>query len=191
MQKLATSLRVFIAYAVLLGLIYPLFIMGIGHVIFPHQASGSLLMRNDRVIGSTLIAQEFTSPKYFHSRFSAVNYNAVASGGSDLAPSNKKLIDLTKEHIQQIRLENGLSPSLQLPADIALNSASGLDPHISYANAMLQLHRVAKYRGLSEDKVKKLVRANTTHDFVGLWGQRGVNVLELNLALDDIVPSVK
>ena len=186
MQKLLTSLRVFITYAVLLGLIYPLFIMGVGHVMFPHKANGSLLMRNDKVIGSTLIAQEFTSPKYFHSRFSAIDYNAASSGGSDLAPSSKKLIDLTKDHIRQIRLENGLSANLQLPADIVLNSASGLDPHISYANAMLQLHRVAKYRGLSEDRVKRLVRANTTHDFVGVWGREGVNVLELNLALDEI-----
>ncbi|CAL7960577.1 K(+) transporting P-type ATPase subunit KdpC [Gammaproteobacteria bacterium] len=186
MQKLVISLRVFITCAVLLGLIYPLFIMGIGHVIFPHKANGSLLMRNDKVIGSTLIAQEFTSPKYFHSRFSAINYNATSFGGSNLAPSSKKLIDLAKGRIQQIRLENGLAANSQLPADIVLDSASGLDPHISYANAMLQLHRIAKCRGLSEDKVKRLIRANTTHDFVGLWGREGVNVLELNLALDDI-----
>ncbi|MEI8054720.1 MAG: K(+)-transporting ATPase subunit C [bacterium] len=176
MQKLAISLRVFIAYAVLFGLVYPFFIMGIGCVIFPHRANGSLLVLNDKIIGSTLIAQEFASPKYFHSRFSAIN----------LEPSSKKLLDLAKERIQQIRLENELSANSRLPADMVLDSASGLDPNISYANAMLQLHRVAKYRELSEDKVKRLIRANITHDFVGVWGREGVNVLELNLALDEI-----
>jgi len=186
MQKLITSFRVFIICTILFGLIYSLLMAGIGQIIFPHQANGSLLMRNDKVIGSTLIAQEFTSPKYFHSRFSAINYNAASSGGSNLAPSSKKLIDLTKDHIQQIRLENGLSTDLQLPADIALSSASGLDPQISWDNAMLQLPRVAKQRGLSEKKLKRIVRANTSHDFVGIWGQEAVNVLELNLALDEL-----
>lgn len=127
MQKIVTSIRVFFVYAFLLGLIYPLFIMGISQVIFPHQANGSLRKSNDKVIGSTLIAQEFTSLKYFHSRFSAINYNAASSGGSNLAPSNKKLIELTKGHIAQLKSENEWSANLSLPADMILNSASGLD----------------------------------------------------------------
>jgi len=185
MQKIVTSIRVFFVYAVLLGLIYPLFIMGISQVIFPHQANGSLRKSNDKIIGSTLIAQEFTSPRYFHSRFSAINYNAVSSGGSNLAPSNKKLIELTKDHITQVKLENDWSTNLLLPADMVLNSASGLDPHISWTNTMLQLPRVAKARGLSEEKVKTLVYANINPDFIGVWGKSVVNVLQLNLALDE------
>lgn len=185
MQKIVTSIRVFFVYAVLLGLIYPLFIMGVSQVMFPHQANGSLHKSNDKIIGSTLIAQEFTSPKYFHSRFSAINYNAASSGGSNLAPSNKKLIELTKDHITQVKLENEWPASLLLPADMTLNSASGLDPHISWTNAMLQLPRVAKARGLSEGKVKALVYANISSDFIGIWGKSAVNVLQLNLALDE------
>lgn len=187
MQKIVTSFRVFIAYAILLGLIYPFFIMGIGHIIFPYQANGSLLERHGKIIGSTLIAQEFTSNKYFHSRFSSINYNAASSGGSNLAPSSKKLIELTKEQIKKAKLENELSVNIQLPADMVLDSASGLDPHISWTNAMLQLPRVAKYRGLSEDRVKNIIHANIDPDFIGIWGKEVVNVLKLNLALDELV----
>lgn len=185
MQKLITSIRVFIICTILFGLVYSLFIMVIGQVIFPHQANGSLLKRDGKIIGSTLIAQNFTSPKYFHSRFSSVDYKAETSGGSNLAPSSKNLINLSKERAKQIRVENDLPENAQLPADIVLNSASGLDPQISWENAMVQVPRVAKYRGISEEKVKRIVRANTSHDFIGIWGRPAVNVLELNLALDE------
>ena len=185
MQKLITSLRVFIVFTVLLGLIYPLFIMGISNVIFPYQAGGSLIKRHDQVVGSTLIAQEFASHKYFQSRFSAVNYDAANSGASNLAPSSRKLIEQTEAHIKHVMVENEFSENHRLPADMVLESSSGLDPHISLANAMLQLPRVVKHRGLSTDKIRKLIYANTNPDFIGIWGKEGVNVLQLNLALDE------
>ena len=172
-------MRIFAVFAVLFGMIYPLFIMGISHIIFSYQANGSLIKHNNKIIGSKLIAQEFTSPKYFHGRFSLANYN--------LAQSSKKLIDQTRDHIKQVRIENWLPENLQLPADMVLYSASSLDPHISSRNAMLQLPRIAKYRGISEDKIKRLISNNiaTNHDFIGIWGKkRVVNVLELNLMLD-------
>ncbi|EKE01641.1 MAG: hypothetical protein ACD_21C00084G0004 [uncultured bacterium] len=184
MQKLNTSLRAFIAFAVLLGLVYPLFIIGVSKVFFPCQAKGSLIKQQDKIIGSTLIAQEFTSSKYFHSRFSASNYNAASSGVEGLAPSSKKLIEQSEGRIKQVRLENGLYDNSKLPADIVLDSSSGLDPHISVANAMLQAPRVAGQRGLPESKIQKLIRANTDPDFIGVWGKEGVNVLRLNWALD-------
>lgn len=188
MQKLIISVRAFIVFAILFGLIYPFFIMGVSHIIFPYQANGSLLKVNNKIIGSALIAQEFTSPKYFHSRFSFVDYNAANSGGSNLAPSNKKLIDQTKDRINHIRTENHLPKNLQLPADMLLDSYSGLDPHISLQNALLQLPRVAKYRGISEYKIKRMIYANSNSDFIGIWGEKEVvNVLTLNLALDGYI----
>ena len=186
MQKIVASFRVFFIYAILLGLVYPFFIMAVGYIIFPHQANGSLIKRNGKNIGSTLIAQEFTSPGYFHSRFSSINYDAANSGGSNLAPSSKKLIAVTKEYIRKIKTENEFPSNLSLPADMVLDSASGLDPHISWTNAMFQLPRVAKYRGLSENRVKTLIYANIDSDFIGIWGKEVVNVLKLNLALDEL-----
>lgn len=184
MQNLITAFRVFITYAILLGAIYPFFIISISRIIFPYQSSGSLLERDNKIIGSALIAQEFISSKYFHSRYSAINYNAEISGGSNLAPSSKKLLELASKHINQVRLKNYLPLDAQLPADIALESASGLDPHISFANAIQQLPRVAKFRKISINKIKKLIRANSDPDFIGIWGETGVNILKLNLALD-------
>jgi potassium-transporting ATPase KdpC subunit len=184
MQRLITTIRVFSGFALLFGLIYPLVILGVGNLVFPRNAQGGLIKRDGKIIGSKLIAQNFSSPKYFHSRFSAVNYNAMGSGGNNLAPSNKKLIELATNRIKQIRGVNNLADKIALPADMVLDSASGLDPHISLANALLQLPRVAKQRNLSAATIKKLIHANTQPDFVGIWGQAGVNVLRLNLALD-------
>ncbi len=190
MQKLITSCRAFLVFALFLGLIYPLFIMGIGQVIFPVKANGSLLKNHDNtIIGSKLIAQEFTAHKYFHSRFSAINYNAADSGASNLSISNAKLYKQTKKHINHIRLENDFPDDMKLPADMVLESASGLDPHISLANTMLQLPRVAKHRGLTQERVKKLIETTIDDDFIGIWGAEGVNVLKLNIALDKPYPS--
>lgn len=186
MQKLITSLRVFIFFTFLLGVVYPFSIIGISNMIFPDQAKGSLIKNKYIVVGSSLIAQEFTSHKYFHSRFSAVNYKASSSGASNLAPSSKKLLEKTKEHIKQIRLENNFNTNLLLPADMVLESSSGLDPHISLANAMLQLPRVAKHRGIPIVKIEELIYDNMDSDFLGVWGKAGVNVLWLNLALDEL-----
>lgn len=187
MQKIFISFRVFIIYAVLFGLLYPFFIMGVSQAIFPYQANGSLIRRDGKVIGSELIAQQFTANKYFHGRFSGINYDASMSGDNNLAPSSKALMKRTEARIKKIYAVHALSTSLPVPAEMVLNSASGLDPHISRVGAMLQVPRVAKYRGLPETRVKKLVQSNITHDFVGIWGFETINVLELNLALDAII----
>lgn len=186
MQKLITGVRVYLVFAVLLGLVYPLFMLLIGQLIFPHQANGSLITHHGKIIGSSLIAQEFTAPQYFHSRFSATNYDAMNSGGSNLAASNAQLYTQIEKHVERVKLENDLSEHTELPADMVLTSASGLDPHITLANALLQLPRIAKYRGLMPEKVKKLICDHLDHNYVGIWGQAGVNVLQLNLALDKL-----
>jgi potassium-transporting ATPase KdpC subunit len=189
MLKIFVPLRVFVVYVILLGLIYPFFIWLIGNIIFPYQASGSLISHRGQVIGSKLIAQEFVGDKYFHSRYSSIYYDAANSGEDNLASSSKKLIEITKERIKKIRIKNKLSVNFSLPADMVLNSASGLDPHISLGNAKLQLQRVAERRGLSEDKVRALIFDNILADFIGIWGIWGnsvINVLTLNLALDKL-----
>jgi len=186
MQQLITSVKVFLVFAILLGLVYPLFTMILGQIFFPYQANGSLLTFHGKIIGSSLIAQEFTSHKYFHSRFSAINYNAMNSGGSNLAISNPKLYEQTATHIKYIKFANNLPENSTLPADMVLSSASGLDPHISLANAILQLPRVAKHRHLTKENIKRLIYAHLDRDFIGIWGQKGVNVLKLNLALDKL-----
>jgi potassium-transporting ATPase KdpC subunit len=185
-RNILISLRAIIFFTILLGIFYPLTITGISQVVMPKKACGSLIYRGDKIIGSHFIGQEFTKPEYFHGRFSANNYDAVNSGGSNLAPSSSKLIDTVKQRIALVRKENNLTEEESIPADMVLASGSGLDPHISLANAMLQLPRVAKARGLSDGEVKKLINAHITPDFVGLWGEAGVNVLELNLALDEL-----
>ena len=172
--------------SLILGLLYPLTIMLIGQILFPYQANGSLIKHRGKIIGSSLIAQEFNSYKYFHSRFSAIKYNATSSGASNLAPSNKILYQKTKQRVRQMQIENSLQESISLPADMVFSSASGLDPHISFANAMLQLPRVAKERNLPKEAIKRLVQKHLENDFIGIWGEAGVNVLELNLELDSL-----
>jgi potassium-transporting ATPase KdpC subunit len=184
MKKIIITLRAFCVFAILLGIIYPLTVTYIAQLFMPYEANGSLLYSNGTVIGSKLIAQEFSAPKYFHSRFSYVNYDASNSGGSNFGPSNAIWIKLTKERISQLRLINNLLPNASLPADMVFASGSGLDPHISVANALLQLPRVAKARSLPEETLKKLIAKHITTDFIGIWGQPCINVLILNLALD-------
>ena len=186
MQKLMTATRVFFVFAILLGLIYPLFILAIGQTIFPDKANGSLLISNDKIVGSKLIAQEFTAHKYFHSRFSAKNYDATNSGASSLALSNANLYKQIEKRIKHILLENDLPPNTKLPADMVMSSASSLDPHISLDNALLQLPRIAKHRGLPKELVKNLINDFLDPDFIGIWGQKSVNVLQLNLKLDKL-----
>lgn len=190
MEKLITALRVFIVYALLLGILYPLGITGIGYLLMASKANGSLIYKNDQIVGSALIAQEFTEPKYFHSRFSAVNYSGNNSGASNLSPSSQALMDKTASYIKKVRLENNLSANIEIPADMVLESASGLDPHISYENALLQVKRVATARHISEDTIKNLIDENTDLDFIGIWGQDAVNVLQLNLALDTLKKTI-
>lgn len=183
MQKIFIAGKIFIVYALIFGLIYPFTMLGIGKFFFPYQAGGSLIKDNNGVIiGSRLIAQEFTQDKYFHSRYSAVNYDATNSGASNLTPSSKKLIELTYERIKR----NGQAgKGGGIPADLVLSSGSGLDPHISRKNAIKQLMRVSKVRNLSIVQLKELLKNNTDPDFINLWGKPGINVLMLNLALDN------
>lgn len=186
MNRILVSLRVFLTFALMLGIGYPLFITGIAQLLAPKKANGSLVIIDGKIRGSELIAQEFTQDKYFHPRFSATNYDASNSGSSNYGPTNPKLIQRTKPRIDKIRAENKLDSNAEIPADMVLTSGSGLDPEITVANAMLQLARVAKARNLSEDIVKRLIIKNTTPDFIGIWGKPGVNVLKLNIALDAV-----
>jgi len=178
------ALKVFLFFAFLTGIVYPLGITAIAQIIMPYQANGSLIKENGKIVGSKLIGQNFDEPKYFHNRPSAVNYDAAGSGASNLAPSSKKLMNQVADRIKLVRVENNIPANKTIPSDMVLTSASGLDPHISIQNALLQLPRVAKERNLPESKLKELIKKSTDHDFVGLWGQRGVNVLKLNLELD-------
>ena len=173
--------------AVIVCGIYPLVVYGIGQLVFPHKANGSLIESRDRkLLGSELLGQTFTSDKYFHPRPSAAGtgYDATNSGGTNLGPTSQKLMDSVKAAVEQYRKENNLPADSLVPADAVTSSASGLDPHISVKNALLQVPRVAKARTLSEDKVRKFVSKYTDGRSLGIFGEPGVNVLKLNLALD-------
>jgi potassium-transporting ATPase KdpC subunit len=167
--------------------LYPLIVFGISQALFHDKANGSLIVDKDGAVrGSRLLAQGFTSEKYFHPRPSAAGngYDAANSGGSNLGPTSQKLNDAIKDRIAAYRSENGLKETDPAPADAVTASGSGLDPHISLQNTELQIPRVAKARGLSEDKVRELVEQNIDGRDLGVFGEPGVNVLQLNLALD-------
>jgi potassium-transporting ATPase KdpC subunit len=185
-KETITALRVFIGFSILVGLVYPLFITAIAQIIMPYQANGSLIKMDEKVIGSSLIGQKFTDPKYFYSRPSAIDYNAAGSGADNLGPSSKKLMALVENRVKKVRTENNLKQNEQIPADMVLTSASGLDPHISVENALIQANRIAKVRNISRDKIINLITQNTDPDFIGIWGKSGVNVLKLNLALNKL-----
>ena len=175
-------------FTLLTGVLYPLVITGIAQVIFPHQANGSLIVNNGQVVGSQLIGQQFDDPRYFWGRLSATSpypYNAASSSGSNLAPSNPALLDEVKARIAALQAADPVSHA-PIPVDLVTSSGSGLDPDISVAAALYQIPRVAKARGLSEDVVKAVVDQNTQGQQLGVLGEPRVNVLELNLALDEI-----
>ena len=180
-----TAIRLTLVTTVLLGLGYPLLVTAIAGVVFPHKATGSLIMKDGQVIGSELLAQSFTSDRYFHPRPSAAGngYDATASGGSNLAQSNAKLVQRVQGDIDKLSAEN---PGKPVPIDMVTTSGSGLDPDITPDNAYFQARRVAKARGLSEDQVRNLIAANTSGRQLGLLGEPRVNVLALNLALDKL-----
>lgn len=179
-----TTLKVFFVFSILLGIFYPLFITAIAQLTMKEKANGSLIIKNGEIIGSRLIGQSFKDPKYFHSRPSAVDYNGQSSGGSNLGPTSKKLIERVQKSINDLRIQEKLNKDTLIPSEMVLESASGLDPHICIKNALLQLPRIAEARGLSEFEIKKLIIKATDTDFLGIWGESSINVLELNLALD-------
>jgi K+-transporting ATPase ATPase C chain len=195
LREIRPSIVVLVALTLITGLVYPLVMTGIARVIFPYQASGSLIERDGKIVGSELIGEDFTSNKYFHGRLSATTapdpkdptksvpapYNAANSGGSNLGPSNKALVDRVQADIAKLQKEN---PGVPVPADLVTTSASGLDPEISPEAALFQVPRLAKARKLPEGRIRQLVEAATEGRFLGLLGEPRVNVLELNIALD-------
>jgi potassium-transporting ATPase KdpC subunit len=187
MRPFITALVATAVLTVLTGIIYPLAVFGIAQTIFPRQAGGSIIVASNKVVGSSLIGQNFSSAKYFQSRPSAAGdkgYDASNSGGSNLGPTNKALIDAVKLRLKNLVESNpGIDPR-QVPIDLVTASGSGLDPEISPAAADLQVARVAHARGLSEDQVRQLIADNTRPRSAGIFGEPGVNVLLLNLALD-------
>jgi len=195
LREIRPAIVVLVALTLITGLVYPLAMTGIAQLLFPYQAQGSMIERNGTIVGSELIGQEFDSDKYFHGRPSATTapdptdptktvaapYNAANSGGSNLGPSNKALIDRVQADVDKLKQEN---PSLPVPADLVTTSASGLDPDISPEAALFQVPRIAKARHLPEDRLRQLVDDNTEGRWFGLLGEPRVNVLLLNLALD-------
>ena len=185
---LRTAVLMTVVLTVLLGIAYPLLLTGIGQLVFSKQANGSLIRDTaGNVIGSTLLAQNFSQPLYFHPRPSAAGndgYDATASGGSNLGPTNQKLIDTVNDRATAYRAENGLAADAPVPVDAVSTSASGLDPDVSPANALLQAARVAHARGMPEDQVRSMINQYTDGRTFGILGEPRVNVLKLNLALD-------
>src|SRR5579863_3923585 len=195
LREIRPAIVVLVALTLITGLVYPLAMTGIAQIVFPGQAQGSLIERDGKIVGSALIGQDFTSDKYFHGRPSATTapdpkdstktvaapYNAANSGGSNLGPSNKALIDRVQGDLAKLKQEN---PAAPVPLDLVTTSASGLDPDISPEAAQFQVPRIAKARNLPENRVRELVADQTEGRFLGLLGEPRVNVLLLNLALD-------
>lgn len=194
LREIRPAIVMLILSTLLFGLAYPLGMTGISQALFPWQANGSLLTRTGQVIGSALIGQNFTSAKYFHGRPSVTTdtdakgktisspYNAAASLASNLGPTSKALLDRIKGDVKTLKAEN----AAPIPVDLVTSSASGLDPDITPAGAYFQVPRVAKARGLSEDRVRAIVDQHIEGRWIGLFGELHVNVLKLNLALDDL-----
>ena len=180
-KNLVTAVLMTVATTILLGIIYPLVVTGLAQVLFHDKANGQLIEANGKIIGSRIIGQGFSGPGYFHSRPSAVNYDAANSNGSQLGPTNKKLIDRVQGDVTTLHAEN---PDVPVPVDLVTTSASGLDPDITPAAAQFQVHRVAEARKVLEADTRRLVEEHTEGRIWGLLGEPRVNVLELNLALD-------
>jgi potassium-transporting ATPase KdpC subunit len=195
LKEIRPAIALVLALTIITGLVYPLVMTGVAGAIFPYQSQGSLIEQDGKVIGSALIGQEFTSDKYFHGRLSATvapdpndssktvpaPYNAANSGGSNLGPTNKALIERVQGDVDKLKQEN---PSAEVPVDLVTTSAGGLDPHMSPEAALFQVPRVAKARNMPEGRVRQLVEEHIEGRTLGLLGEPRVNVLALNLALD-------
>lgn len=185
-NELRISIIATVCFAVVLCGVYPAAVWLCAQGLFPDQASGTLVLVKGQAVGSSLLAQPFTGPGYFHPRPSAAGsgYDAANSGGSNLGPTSRKLIDAVKERAAAYRTENNLAPKAVIPVDAVTSSASGLDPHISVKNALLQASRVAKARGIGEDRLQKIILSRTEGRDLGMFGEPRVNVFLLNLDID-------
>ena len=188
LKELWTAIVATIVLCLVVSGLYPVLIWGVGQFLFPHQANGSLVLNNGQIVGSELLAQGFSGAKYFHPRPSdaGTGYDPLNSGGSNLGPTSQKLMDGIKANVAQYREENGLLADALVPVDAVTASGSGLDPHISLQNAQLQIPRVAKERGVSEEVIRGEVAKATDNPLLGIGGDPGVNVLKVNLAIDAI-----
>jgi K+-transporting ATPase ATPase C chain len=189
LRQIINAFAMLLVFTVITGLVYPLAMTGVAQTLFPFQANGSIIIRDGKPIGSALIGQSFTSANYFHGRPSAAGtdgYDAASSGGSNLGPTSKKLIDTVSENIAKVREENQLDEAKLVPSDLVLASGSGLDPDISPAAAYVQIERIANERGLSASEVHNLVDSQMKDRTFDIFGEPRVNVLALNLALDTI-----
>jgi potassium-transporting ATPase KdpC subunit len=189
-MRIWVACRMTIVLTLLTGIIYPIVMVGLTHLLFPRQAEGSLIVRGGQVVGSALIGQNFSSPRYFHPRPSAAGdkgYDASNSSGSNLGPTNKTLIDTVRARASTLREHEPGIDHAEIPVDMVTASGSGLDPEITLAAAGVQVARVAKARGLNEATVRSLVSTCTRGRVLGVLGEPGVNVLELNLALDNLI----
>ncbi len=190
-RQLTPAALAVLVFTVICGVVYPLLSTAVAQIAFNHKADGSLIERDGHVVGSELIGQTFTAPKYFHNRPSAAGdgYDGSASSGSNLGPTNPELLDEVRQRVVVYRGENGLAPDAMVPVDAVTASGSGLDPQISIANARIQAARVASARGLDTSTVLDLVHQYTRSRDLGVLGEPGVNVVRLNLALDELAPS--
>lgn len=187
-RQLIPAVIAFLLFTLLTGVAYPLVVTALAQALFPGKADGSLITHDGHVVGSRLIGQSFSSARYFHPRPSARDYDGAASGPTNLGPTNPELLDAVAARVAAYRAANGLAQDAVVPVDAVTSSASGLDPHISPENARLQAPRVARARGLPVTRVLKLVAEHTQGRALGILGMPGVNVLELNLALDSEEP---